>query len=133
MEKETEKAFDFAADLTKQLITLAAGIITVTVTFSTDVPDLSRRWAFAAWLAFLISVISGLVTLMSLTGNLQLSRTTKAEPNIYDTKITWPSRIQVFAFLLGVVLTMAFGYISLKSDTKQPKEPSGFILNLYLP
>jgi|ERR1035437_2194831 hypothetical protein len=132
MEKETEKAFDFAADLTKQLITLAAGIITVTVTFSADVPDLSRRWAFAAWVAFLISVVCGLFTLMNLTGHLQLSQKDKTEPNIYDKKITWPGQFQIVAFLIGVLLTMLFGGISLKSNAKNPKEPSGFTLNVHL-
>jgi hypothetical protein len=130
MEKQTEKAFDFAADLTKQLITLAAGIITVTVTFSTDVPDLSRWWAFAAWAVLLASAGGGIVTLMSLTGQLQLSRKDNVEPNIYDKKITWPSRFQVFAFMIGVLLTMQFGCVSLRSNAKKPKEPS--TVNVYV-
>ena len=33
---QSKKAFDFAADITKQWITLAAAIITLTVTFSKD-------------------------------------------------------------------------------------------------
>jgi hypothetical protein len=132
MEKATEKAFDFAADLTKQLITLAAGIITVTLTFSTDVPDLSRKWAFAAWVAFLTSVVCGILTLMNLTGHLQLSQKNNIEPNIYATKIARPSQLQIFAFLIGVALTMQFGCVSLRSNAKKPKEASGFTVNLYL-
>jgi hypothetical protein len=35
-EERLKKAFDFSADLTKQLITLATAIITLTITFSKD-------------------------------------------------------------------------------------------------
>jgi hypothetical protein len=36
MDERVKKAFDFAADLAKQLITLATGLIALTITFSKD-------------------------------------------------------------------------------------------------
>ena len=53
------KRFDFAADITKQLITLAAAIITLTVTFSKDIPEAARPWAFWAWCVFTASILFG--------------------------------------------------------------------------
>jgi len=37
MKENQKKAFDFASDTTKQLITLSTAIVTLTVTFSKDI------------------------------------------------------------------------------------------------
>ena len=48
------KAFDYAAEKTKQLITLAAGIVTITISFSKDVFGGLVAWTvtplIVAWL-----------------------------------------------------------------------------------
>ena len=75
-----EKSFDFASEAAKQLITLATGIVTLTVAFSGDVLALSkgnlRGWLTASWIAFLLSVVFGVAHLLALTG--QLSRAPKS-------------------------------------------------------
>jgi hypothetical protein len=70
----TSKAFDFASDATKQLITLATAIVTVTVTFGTSVFPNAPSWVqyvlFSAWFAYLVSIALGILTLQALTGTL---------------------------------------------------------------
>lgn len=74
MTDEMKKAFDFAADLTKQLITLATGIIGLTITFTKDflkgAPVSAHPFAFWAWYMFLASIAMGILTLSTMTGNL---------------------------------------------------------------
>jgi hypothetical protein len=69
MNEQSKKAFDFAADLTKQLITLSTSIVTLTFLFSKDL--LEPRWLpVVIWILFLLSTVCGLWTLMALTGTL---------------------------------------------------------------
>lgn len=74
MEEHQKKAFDFAIDLTKQLITLSTAIITITVTFSKviigNISDNNRCVLLFGWIFFLLSIVLGLLTLMGITGNL---------------------------------------------------------------
>src|ERR1039458_2916871 len=74
MDEKDKKAFDFAADLTKQPITLATGTIALTITFSKDflqkTPARARLWALGAWGVLLASVVFGIWTMMALTGSL---------------------------------------------------------------
>jgi hypothetical protein len=75
MEENQKKAFDFAADTTKQLITIATAIITLTITFSKDIiggaDNGPKAWLIGAWAVFILSIIFGVGTLMTLTGTLQ--------------------------------------------------------------
>src|SRR5271170_6324451 len=65
-----KQAFDFLGDSTKQLITVATGVVTATVLFSKDLDATSRDWALAAWIVLTISVIFGIFTLFNMSGNL---------------------------------------------------------------
>jgi hypothetical protein len=69
MDDREKKAFDFAADLTKQLITLSTGIVTITLLLSKDFVG-PRLLALAAWSFYLLSTVFGLWVLMALTGTL---------------------------------------------------------------
>ena len=75
MKENQKKSFDFASDTTKQLITLATAIITLTVTFSKDiigVGDSSPKTLLVwTWGIFILSIFFGILTLMALTGTLQ--------------------------------------------------------------
>jgi uncharacterized membrane protein len=105
------KAFDFSADLTKQLITLATGIITVTITFSHDFlknPNAAPKGiAYTAWYFFLASIFFGIFTLGALTGNLDAKKKT-AEPSIFATNILIFSVSQFLTFFTGLFLTILF-------------------------
>jgi len=99
-----EKGFDFASDAAKQLLTLATGIVTLTVAFSGDVLALSkgnlRGWLTWCWVAFLVSIVFGLAHLYALTGQLS----TKDQPDIYSGGPRLFSVLQICAFLIGIVL-----------------------------
>src|ERR1019366_2203272 len=73
MDEKDKKAFDFAADLTKQPITLVTGTLALTITFSKDflqkTPASARLWALWAWGVLLASVVFGIWTMMALTGS----------------------------------------------------------------
>jgi hypothetical protein len=70
------KALDFAQELVKQLLTLATGIVTVTLTFFDQVLGraASTGWPTglmkASWCVLAVSICAGLMALMALTGGL---------------------------------------------------------------
>lgn len=131
----TQKAFDFYADATKQLITLSTAIIAVVITFAKDIlgnlPGLAKLSLIAALTCYLVSVWYGLGTLLGLTGALQpfkvmkeLARQGQAPPqsppdfesaewpiaSIYAKPINQPSKVQVVLFGIAtglVVITAA--------------------------
>src|ERR1044071_2087514 len=74
-----KKAFDFAADTTKQLITLSSGIIVITVTFQKDVfkdlPNEAKVILYISWLLYFLSILFGILTMMALTGTLEKNST----------------------------------------------------------
>jgi hypothetical protein len=109
------KAFDFAIDTSKQLLTLATGIIALTVTFARDVTGDTSGCAdlllAIAWGLYILSIVAGVGTLMTLTGNLE--RPQSADASIYAGNIKFFAGCQVGTFLLGIVLTVAFGVVAL--------------------
>ena len=151
MEENEKKAFDFAADTTKQLITISTAIIALMVTFSKDILGetnvSSKTWLMCTWVVFIISILSGVITLMALTGTLQPlslpSATPSATPNttsnvssapavtspsipnptsvnhinINNKNIRTFSIVQAVAFCIAIIMTGIFGY---KSFSNQP-------------
>ena len=103
------KPFDFASDTSKQLIALATGVTAVTVSFAKDVlggvTDWPRTVLGIAWGVYLISVISGIVTIMALTGQL-----TTGAPSIYSKAVTVPAITQCLAFLAATILIVVAGW-----------------------
>jgi ketosteroid isomerase-like protein len=74
MEEQVKKAFDFAADSTKQLITLSTAILTLTITFGKDVLQKvdsgTKQNLTYSWVVYLLSIFFGILTLLALTGTL---------------------------------------------------------------
>jgi hypothetical protein len=107
MDSKESKGFDFATDTVKQLITLATGIIALTITFLHDIlgvtgakPPTVLVWSWAGYGA---SVLFGLLTMMGLTGEL-----TADEPSITSWSVALPGMLQVLGFLAGTVLLILF-------------------------
>jgi hypothetical protein len=129
MDEQTKKAFDFASDITKQLITVAAAIVTLTVTFSKDTPAPARAWAYSAWIGFLISIFFGLATLMSLAGELQpkpalgVAATGNPAPSIWKKNVKFFSITQMMIFLVAVGLTARFGAVAMRTAEKTTNPP----------
>jgi hypothetical protein len=123
MNEREKKAFDFAADLTKQLITLSTGIVTITLLLSKDLVG-PRVFALLAWTFYLLSTVFGLWALMALTGTLApLKRKMKphaavkpASSAATDTEVPFeiggnvrtPSALQIFAFGLATLFTLVY-------------------------
>lgn len=146
IEEHQKKAFDFAVDLTKQLITLSTAIITLTVTFSKDiigaVDNANRYLLLVSWIFFLVSILLGLLSLMALTGNLDpipkkkkeadgTVSETKPAPNftITSSNITGTQQWQVWTFLLAIILTCVYGYkASTSHDNKNTNHKNYYMI-----
>src|SRR2546425_9281548 len=110
MDDQRAKAFDFAADVTKQLLTLATAIVAFTITFSGNFSTALSRgggpYLGAAWVAFLVSIIFGLWTLLALTGTVEPSPKYPAEFSIRGANVRIPAALQILTFLTAVGLTI---------------------------
>ncbi len=114
MDERRKKAFDFASESTKQLITLATGIVALTITFAHDLLEEVSEPAIcllrAAWIMYLISIGFGIWTLLALTGELEPNPAQHEKtPSIRGANVTLPSLLQILAFVLGTTLVVAFG------------------------
>lgn len=122
-DERRQKSFEFALDATKQLIALSTGIIAFMVTFSKDfiaVASYAKVCAVVAWVFLFLSVISGILSIFAMSGQLDMgdSKTNETHrPSFWEMPVgIWMIAQQVF-FVLGVLLTIIFGYVSL---TAQP-------------
>ncbi len=109
-EKRVEKAFDYAAETTKQILTLSTGILTVTITFSGQVagPATPRGMLVvlgAAWLLYLFSILSGLRVLAATTS----AFASWEGGTIWDTRIPAAAASQLISFFLGTLFVTVFG------------------------
>jgi hypothetical protein len=106
MQEYQKKSFDFAADLTKQLITLSTSIVTVSLLFGDHFPRESLL-AVWAWTFYLVSSVCGLWTLMALTGTLAPLKPPRTD---FDLKfnVRLPSSLQIATFGVALVFTIVF-------------------------
>lgn len=139
MKTNEQKAFDFAADTTKQLITLATGIITLTITFSKDIIGASElsnsKLIIWSWGLFIFSIFCGIWSLLALTGNLQPmknkkkienkniedpnSNVNKCEISINTKNVKIPSILQISSFIIALLFSVLFGANSIKNIKKE--------------
>jgi hypothetical protein len=97
-------AFELAADSTKQLITVATGVIAATGLLSKDLNAGARPWAVGSWVVLTLSVLCGLSVLYNMSGQLSKCASTSTNPDLYDPGITDFSIGQLATFLIGVIL-----------------------------
>jgi hypothetical protein len=65
------KSFDYAIDLTKQIITLASVLVGITLTFFDKFKWSESIWLLhGSWYLFFISIVSGIFLIMKLTGEM---------------------------------------------------------------
>ena len=111
MDDKRKMAFEAARDSTKQFLTLATGIIALTITFSKDFAGAEaglKILVFLAWILLLVSVLFGLCVLLALTGTLE--PIDPSTPNsIRGKNVIIPASLQIVTFFLGLALTVAFG------------------------
>jgi hypothetical protein len=99
-------SFDFAKEVVTQVIGLCTAVVAVSATFAKDfqVSDkvVDYRWLFTAWVLLLISLVFGVLTLMSMAGTLAGQ---KVQPDaIYAFSIASKAVVEILAFLAGVIL-----------------------------
>lgn len=111
------KAFDFAQDVTKQVLTLATAIIALTITFFKNFAGHATYDAKVimgcSWIAYLVSVILGLWTLMALTGTLQPLSSANTRLSIQGMNVRLPASLQLFAFFIALILSVCAGILTL--------------------
>lgn len=127
-DERVQKAFDFAADLTKQLITIAAAILTFTVTFIKDgaeVDGWQKAILILSWITLILSIGCGIMTLMALTGNLDPKADTNGNKTpileITSKNVTGSSKQQILLFLAGIIFTAISGGNMLFHHEKKTK------------
>ena len=117
-----KKAFDFASDTTKQLITLSTALIALSITFKGNFNQSGNEiLLLICWISFFVSVLFGIGTLMALTGTLEKSTEkgeTKVELSIYGKNVKRPSGLQILFFLLGLMFLGIYGGQSIFYENK---------------
>lgn len=112
MDEQTKAAFASASDTSKQLITLATGLLALEITFGKDLigkfDAMSKVLVGTSWILLLLSVFAGVWTLLALTGSLG-NRAKPTPTSIFGANIRLPAIAQVLLFLAGLIFTVWFG------------------------
>jgi hypothetical protein len=118
-----EKAFEYAGETVRQVLTLATGIIALTVTFAHDIIEPGSQalpWMQWAWTLYGISIFFGILTLMAIAGNLNEAATSNTIPNMYAQNIKLFGNLQIWICFLALILTIRFGIIGM-NEARQRK------------
>lgn len=124
MDEARKKAFDLAAEVHKQLITLATAIITITISFSKDVFGGGQNpiaLVKIAWVLYLASILFGIMSLMAITGTLDEDRRLRdgGFPSLKDGSIRRLARIHVISFLLATLFIISYGFMARMGAAQQ--------------
>jgi hypothetical protein len=119
--------FASANDLAKQLITLATGILALSITFIKDVlknngPVITRplKWA---WSLYLFSVVFGIWEMMAITGSIFQFVPSLTPTTQYGINVQIPGLLQVLTFLLATIFLIVYGAKMLGLKSKVSGEP----------
>jgi len=128
MDDEFKLAFTFAADATKQIITLSTAVLAFTVTFCKDFLGdrayIAKPWLLGSWGCFVASNVFGILTLLALTGTLEKSVVdANVKLSIYNPNIATLSACQIFAFIAALVFAVIAGRKSLKAQDAAENPP----------
>jgi cytochrome bd-type quinol oxidase subunit 2 len=121
-----QAAFEYASGATKQLLTLATGIIAVSITFSTDIiaNTTAHRWALiTAWIVYLGSIVFGIWALLAMTGELEQTQANPPDPSIRGGNVVAPSALQIIAFLVATVFLVLYAGLTFKTKAT-PSPPT---------
>lgn len=131
-------------DLTKQLLTLASGILALTITFLekvlTEVSGWGQVLLATSWGLYIVSILAGIGALMGIAGTLYCRENpddetrcqSSGEPlptTIYAGTVRWPGRIQVLGFLIATACLIGVGLIDVNlterdTDNESPQTTS---------
>lgn len=126
--EQRKKAFDFCADATKQLMTISTAVVTLTITFAKDfvinVRPSAKIWAYLAWVALFLSILSGIFVLLALTAELEPKDPMHRPASIRAGATGW-SFLQQVMFLVAIILTVIFGITATGSPGNANGKPGG--------
>lgn len=124
------KSFDFAADVTKQLIALSTAIISLCVAFTDKIFSSTAAQSHSTTLLvslglFVLSVICGILTLMALAGHLgnPKKKATEEQQNpspIYSGNVRTFSVIQMLLFMVAIVMAMVYVWKASSTPVEAP-------------
>jgi|ERR1051325_6470573 hypothetical protein len=122
-----EKSFEYAAETTKQVLTLSSGIIAVTVTFTHDITEPGSRATpliAGAWLCFAIALFLGVLSFMAMTGLISRAVRYKTQPDLYARNLRIFASLQIAVFAIGIAMTVTFGVVALyERDARAKRQP----------
>ena len=115
-------SFEFANQVTQQLMTLSTAILARTITFTKEIVRRLPRsplWVLkAAWLIFLLSICAGLWTMSALTRTLALYNSEQPLSIMrWDVRVFYA--LQFFSFIIGIFLIIIYGVMSLRRQTEE--------------
>jgi hypothetical protein len=106
-----------AAETAKQIIARSTGVVALTVTFLEKLVTKDNAGQIPvpgslkfAWVCYGVSLLFGLLTLMSITGVANRSARDGSVPDAMQGNIVFFGVVMVVAFLLGIVLTIRTGF-----------------------
>jgi hypothetical protein len=116
------QAFSFAKDTAIQFITISTVIIGVTITFLKEFVRPRSRWRYlliATWISLSVSILFGILNLLSLTGTLASS-----EPLIgIGAELRFLAKWQEITFGVGLLIFMLYGVVFLWIGPNQNPAP----------
>lgn len=111
LDDQVKLSYSSVADLSKQLITLGTGVVTLEVTFAKAFVEktLASSWQLqSSWALMLLSIVAGVWVLMALTGSMAKNSPPQAD-DVYKSNIRLPALAQIGFFAGGMVFTILFG------------------------
>jgi hypothetical protein len=106
-----DKAFSFAQEVPKQLITLSTGVFALTLTFAEKIEGsatAARGFLEWAWGFYLGTILLGVVVLMTLAGHID-DPPDDAHDTIYTPGIVVMAGAQILVFFTALILTLIYG------------------------
>ncbi|MGJ3258449.1 MAG: hypothetical protein ACFE0S_02505 [Rhodospirillales bacterium] len=116
MDTQTSKSFDFANELTKQVMALSAAIIALSATFFEKIAGSSSEFIifiYLSWALFILSIFLGFLCLGALTSALHDQKGPVREPTIWCAPVLSLSILQQLAFIAAMICFVVYAAVSL--------------------
>ena len=120
MNESKKQSFEFAAEVTRHLITLSTGFIALTITFKSDFltesAEIKTGTLIWSWSMFIASILFGLFTFQTIAATLNPGdkeddelREHEKSISIYKRNIRFMSSLQIITFFVAILLAAIFG------------------------
>ena len=106
----SELAFQFAKELSTQLITISSALIGVSVTFIKDLKTDEARWLRISSGLYIVGIVFGVWHLMALTGTLESLSAPGATFGTFKPNTQIPVGGQILSFVAGTIFLFVFAW-----------------------